>query len=374
MLHVPRHWTMPLVLAAAVSAGGCERATEQPRPQAATTTPQPATPLPAAAPANPVKEISVRVDASGRKWLTPTVPYDVFPDLPPDEEIAAGATAKAGSTANSASDNPPSETVASIDRKPSEPVMPDAAPTPKRPSASQPAAAASDWDAVFPREVLQTELASLRNAVGEGLLTVGSYNNAFEQISTDGWVLSALATIASEHPDATSWKANALLARDMATGLAMAATARGRQNFSEAEVAKERLFAVLNNNTPPGLPDPDPAASREETADRAALMTRMQRAADRLKNLIGDEATFKKDAAVASHEAHVLAALAKFTSHRDYGSTDEADYQSAAATVVEGGVGMAKAADGQDFATFKAEFDRVGTACDQCHQKYRFEN
>ncbi len=70
----------------------------------------------------------------------------------------------------------------------------------------------------------------------------------------------------------------------------------------------------------------------------------------------------------------MLAALAKFTSHKDYGGTANADYQEFASVLVNGGLEMAKAAGSQDAATFKTEFDRIGTACNNCHQKYRFNS
>ena len=83
-----------------------------------------------------------------------------------------------------------------------------------------------------------------------------------------------------------------LLARDAGVAVAMAATARGRKNQGETQVAFDQFSGVLNNN-PPKLPPPDPSASREETASRAALMKRMQIAQARLKDASADDAAFK---------------------------------------------------------------------------------
>ncbi|HEX6987276.1 MAG TPA: hypothetical protein VF170_18000, partial [Planctomycetaceae bacterium] len=242
------------------------------------------------------------------------------------------------------------------------------------PPGGSPAGPAGGWDAVLPLEALQNEIAAARNELGEKLLTVGSYNAAFEQVATTGWLMSALATIAAEHPAPISWKGNALLARDAAVGVAMAAGGRGRENFNAARLANEQLVAVLNNNTPAGLPAPDPSASREETADRAALMTRMQTAFDRLKEAGGDGAAFAQGREAAAREARLLAALAKFTAHPDYGSAEEPEYQAAAGEIVSAGAAMAEAAGAEDHAAFRAALDRAGTACNRCHEKYRFGN
>lgn len=266
---------------------------------------------------------------------------------------------------------PASEAVASTDRPASAAAVPFAEPAPPE---SEATSGAASWEEILPGELLLIEVAALRNEIGEGLLTVGNYNEAFEQISNDGWVMSALATIASASADRISWKDNALLARDTAVKLAGAASGRGRQSFKEAATAKDELFAILNNNTPPGLPEPDPAASLEETADRAALMTRMQSAFERLKSFAGNEAQLTKNAAAAAQEARVLAALAKFTSHKDYSGTANADYQEFAKVLVDGGIEMAQAAGAQDAATFTTELDRIGTACNNCHQKYRLNS
>jgi len=234
--------------------------------------------------------------------------------------------------------------------------------------------AAGDWGTLLPVEVLQNEIAAAKNDLAEKLLTVGSYNAAFEQVSQDGWLLSALATIASEHPASISWKGDALLARDAAVAVAMAATARGRANFSEAQLASEQLAAVLNNNTPAGLASPDASMSREESADRAALMARMQTAFDRLKESGADEAAFTTNRAAIGQESRLLGALAKFTAHSDYGSAEEPEYQSAASAMIAAATAMAEAADAEDAAALKTALDTVGTSCNKCHEKYRFEN
>jgi cytochrome c556 len=155
--------------------------------------------------------------------------------------------------------------------------------------------------------------------------------------------------------------------------LASAATARGRQNFNDAQLANEQLVAVLNNNTPAGLGTPDPSASREETADRAALMARMQVAFDRLKEAGADAAALRKNAATAAHEARILAALMKFTSLADYASAEEPDYQAASGEILASGAAMAEAVAAEDHSGFQAALGRVSTACNRCHEKFRFE-
>lgn len=321
--------------------------------------------------------ITATIDAGGRKWLTPEVPYDVFPGLPTEQELAAaGPTAVDPSSATDPADVP---MIASVDRGMADPLPTPAEPTdaPPVPMArvdDAPAETGEDWTSILPLDALRNEISSLNNDLARQLLTVGSYNDSFGQVSADGWVMSALATIAAEYPAPISWKENALLARDAAVAVAMSATARGRARFSEVQLANEQLSAILNNNVPPGLPDPDPQASREETADRAALMLRMQTAFDRLKAASGDEAAFAADAAVASHEAMLLAALAKFTAHRDYGSAEEPDYQEAARQLVSAGNDMAAAVAAEDLASFKSALDGVSTSCNACHQKYRFGN
>ncbi|MGC1274680.1 MAG: cytochrome c [Planctomycetaceae bacterium] len=319
--------------------------------------------------------IAATVDASGRRWLTPKVPYDVFPDLPPEGEIVATAgeipPKAAAATAEAAA------MIASTGRATTVPegTAATTVPMPMPPGGEpSPVPSAGDRETVLPLETLRNEIAAVNNDLGKKLLTVGSYNDSFEQVSVDGWVMSALATIAAEHPASISWKGNALLARDAAVAVAMSATARGRESFNEAQLASEQLSAVLNNNTPSGLPAPDPAASREETADRAALMTRMQSAFDTLKEIGADESAFHGGRETAGHEAGILAALARFTSHSDYGSAEESEYQAAARELIASGAVMTEAAAAEDHAAFKAALDGVGTTCNTCHQKYRFEN
>ena len=194
------------------------------------------------------------------------------------------------------------------------------------PAGGAASAIGGEWDVVLPLNVLRDELAAVQNDLRQTLLTVSSYNANFEAAERDGWEASALATIAAEYSGPISWKQNALLARDAGVAVAMAATARGRKNQGETQVAFDQFSGVLNNN-PPKLPPPDPSASREETASRAALMKRMQIAQARLKDASADDAALKAAAETAPHEAAILAALMKFTAHPDYGSAAEPEYQ-----------------------------------------------
>lgn len=316
----------------------------------------------------------VTIDSSGRKWLTPEVPYDVFPDLPTAEEIAAGASNQPSPTENADGEmSVASASVGSTTPAPQSDETSSAAPA-SATSAPSNAGTEADWGDVLPLGVLQREIAAVRNRLGEALLTVGTYNSAFEEVANAGWEMSALATIVSEHPAEISWKDQALFARDAAVGVAMAATGRGRENFNTAQLASEQTFAIHNNNSPPGLAEPDPEASRGETADRAALMSRMQTAFDALKEAGADAASLKESGEEASHEAHVLAALAKFTANPDYTAADNEDYQSAAAKIIASGQAVADAAESGDHETFNAALARVNNACNQCHTKYRFAN
>lgn len=338
-----------------------------------------------------------RTDPDGRKWLTAEVPYDVFPGLPSAEELmVARANGAAAGPVDLTATSPAipggaSGTMAEPATPPATPpadtAMAEAQPKPampNEPSESAPAMAANDsaspaeasagegWAKWLPVEVLRNEIALVNNRLARNLLTSGSYNSTFEEISQDGWVLSALATIASQHPEEFSWKANALLLRDVSVNLAMAATARGRAAYQESGLAGEQITAILNNNSPAGLEEPDPEVSLEETADRASLMHRMESAQNRLKELGGDQAALKTNAEEINREARVLAALARFTAEKDYGSAENADYQAAADSLAQAGLTLAESSAEEDLAAYQAALDQAATSCTNCHEKYRF--
>lgn len=327
------------------------------------------------APQEKTAEVGITVDPSGRRWLTPEIPYDVYPELPAAVEVTANASALEPAERMTGSQNAIASVGAATSQSTTQrdPEVGQGADTPAGTSSSTDGTGGG-WDQVLPQEVLQSEIAAVRNRLGEHLLTVGTYNSSFEDVANAGWEMSALATIVSEYPAAISWKEKALLARDAAVGIAMAATARGRENFKSAQLASEQVSAILNNNFPPGLGEPDPDTSREETADRAALMNRIQSAFDHLKEAGATEASLKSEAELAIHEARLLAALSKFTADADYTAAENADYQAAASELVKGGSALADATGAGDFVAFQSTLDRVNNACNQCHSKYRFSN
>ena len=313
------------------------------------------------------------MDGSGRRWLQPAgklpkIPYDALPEVPVGDAVASAASTSPALSVAAAVPTPPATGGMAASTAPSA-VASMSAPVPQTV-----ATGSGVWDAVLPLDVLQNEIAAVRNDLNGHLVAVGSYNTGFEQVNLDGWQMSALATIAAEHGGPISWKDDALLARDAAVAVANAASGRGRENFNAAKTAFDQLVGVLNNNAPPDLGTPDPKASREETADRAALMKRMETAEKRLKEAAADEKSLAAKKDEARREAAVLAALAKFTAHPDYTSAAEADYQAAANEIVAAGPTLVATAEADDLRNFKAALDRVGTACANCHGKYRFGN
>ena len=348
--------------------------------------------------------VSIQLESKGgQKFLAPGIPYDVFPELPDAATLIASAgtgtpVPAGGSSTAGVSDgssmpaaetriagNTPSAELATASTtanttRPPVTISPATAgsTSPDSMAAAIPGMSSTDNATAssdeLPTEILLNELGAARNEVGQNLNTLASYNSSLEKVELDAWELSALATLAAEHSGKISWKDNALKARDAAVAIAMAATGKGRENLKKADVAYQQFSGVINNNPPPDLAAPDPQQSREETADRASLMKRMQTAQERLKEAAASDSAFKTNQQRSIHEALILGTLTRFTAHGSYGSASEGEYQKFAAALGAAAGEMAVAAEQEDADGFKSALDRVETNCAGCHAKFRFAN
>ncbi|QDT37280.1 hypothetical protein [Stratiformator vulcanicus] len=313
----------------------------------------------------------LRVLPNGRLTFPGAIPLDAYGDVrastsstgvisgvasqPPGSQTGGGNSGMSGSPA--VVGNPPAN-------------VPSTPPTSSTAGGS--ALSSSNWGDAVSMTVLTEEISSLSNDLAAVLISVGSYNRGYEQVQLGGEVLAAMCDIVAAHPESVSWKADALLARDRGTAVAAEATGSGRSKFAPTQLAFEQFSSILNNNRPPGLPEPDADLPRSEIAARGQLMQRMDAAFSRLRQASGDSSGFAANSEELAHEAAVLGLLMKYTTGGDYADVEVAPYRSTAAKLIDASDEAASAAAIEQHAAFKSAVIAIEATCTECHQQYRF--
>jgi cytochrome c556 len=291
----------------------------------------------------------VRVDADGRKWVA-DIPYDVFFN---DPLAVVSDTNTVAST--------PGNTAAPITPAPAE------SPTPAN---TAPTAAGDDWKSYISMELLQDETKRLRNHLTASLQSQGTYNGNYKELQVDGAMFAAIAGIVANHPESITWKPNSRFVREFGFELSESAKGLGKEGYTKSQNASEKLVAVLDGNLPADAGDPPPTRPFGETANRAGVMKRIEKASEWMRSNINTEAKFKGELEQIQKEATLLAALAKVVSDESYDSASEEDYQGFAKRLLDGGREAAAAAQEQAYPKFGEALNKIQNACAECHASY----
>lgn len=296
--------------------------------------------------------------AGGRKWLG-DIPYDVWFDDP----LAIAANNQTSGAANPA----PAMAQANNTAAP--------AVTPAAPAAESPAVAAGgsvDWKQTISSDELQDEMKRIRNRLTQQLQSAGTYSGNYKDIQADGAVIAALGAIVERHPDDLSWKANAKFVRELGGQLRESSKALGKEGFDKTTAVFEKLTSVLSGSVPPDVGNAEEKKTFGESASRAGVMVRMQKAFDWLKSNITTEGKLKSEQETVQHETIVLLALSVVAADSTYDSGEEDDYKKHAQNMVNASRDASSAAKEMDFGKFQQALDKVNKTCSDCHNDYRF--
>ena len=281
------------------------------------------------------------------------IPYDAFFDDPLGE-------------ANNAAVAPNAVAVAKPDGNAGEPA---AKPTT---DAAKPAASGGDtaWADFISIDVVQNETKKVRNDLTASMKGPGDFNKKCKEIGWDAALLAGLAGIAIEHGEAASWKANAHYVRDFSSDLSNAAVGPGKEYYDKSKVAYEKLAAVFGGSIPADAGEVVPKRPFHESADRAGVMKRIEKASEWLRLNINNEAKLKSEQETIQHEAMLIAALGKIIATEGYADAEEAEYQKYATDLIAGGKEAGDAAKDQNYKQFTDAINKIGKSCTECHPKY----
>ncbi|HTI51103.1 MAG TPA: hypothetical protein VL475_09130 [Planctomycetaceae bacterium] len=230
---------------------------------------------------------------------------------------------------------------------------------------------AEEWVVLLSGEDLSTEAKTIRSSLTDKLRSVGKYSGNYKELRIDAATLAVLAGIAADHPDPPSWRAHSKYIRDVSAEIVKSAAANGDKYYKPTRVAFDKLDALLSGSKPPNVEEAAEKVRFSELVSRVPLMYRMERAFNYLKLNVNTAAIFKKESAKVSHEAAMIAALARAIATPGYDDADLDDYRAFARELQQSGLAVADAVQNDDFAAFTAALDRGSKACVNCHMEFK---
>lgn len=317
------------------------------------------------------KRDEVWVDEKGQKWFG-NVPMDAFFDnayeVASNQDPVHGAGVEVADVEGGA--KPAMTPEASTEPKQPAPTT-DSASAPPTETATSPAAGSDTWGDLISVATIDEEVKSIRNFLNENVHSVGTFNSSMLMIPPKAAALGAVAGIVMEHPESIPWKDDAKYIRDLAKKMNSATLQRGAKDQKRIEELYDAVDATLSRSKPAGLDEPPDSDSFAEVAEMRLLMMRMEEAEKRLKTEAGTEGAMNEKKAMVSHEASMMAVMAKIVALPGYGYGDDAKFTGYAKEVLKASQEIKTAAESGDFAGYESALTRVSTTCSNCHSDFK---
>ncbi len=303
----------------------------------------------------------VWVDAKGQKWFG-NIPLDAFFDQP--YTVASNTTPLGGTAATAVVSNAP--TVESPGATATE------TPTSK-PGTDPPATAAAgdSWGDLISPQVLDDEVKSIRNFLNENLQSVGVFNSSMLMIPPKAATLGALAGVAAEHPGAITWKEDATYIRNLAKKMNSDTLRSGPKDQKRLLELYEAASDTLNRSRPAGVEPLPEGEGFAEVSEMRLLMLRMSESEKRMKTEAGTDTAMNTRKDMVSHEAAIMATLAKIVTLPGYGYEDDPAFKAYANEVIKSALAVKGAAESNDFATYELALSKISTTCSSCHSEFK---
>ena len=318
------------------------------------------------------KRDEVWVDENGQKWFG-NVPMDAFFDnayeVASNQESIGGAVV---AVADADGAQEPAMTPDSSEGSGTTAAPASDTPKPQTETAAAAVAGGEDsWAALISASTIDEEVKSIRNFLNENVHSVGTFNSSMLMIPPKAAALGAVAVIVMEHPESVPWKDDAKYVRDLAKKMNSSVLQRGAKDQKRIEELYDAVDATLSRSKPAGLEEPPESDSFAEVAEMRLLMMRMEEAEKRLKTEAGNESSMSEKKAMVSHEASMMAVMAKIVAMPAYGYGDDAKFTGYANEVLKASQDIKTAAESGDFAGYESAMTRVSTTCSNCHSDFK---
>jgi len=250
------------------------------------------------------------------------------------------------------------------------PVPSEAPPTPSEtPSTPSPAAGKVDWQGLAPIDLLVDEVKQIRVRLEKNLQKVGDFNKNVGAISTDAAVLAAIAGVVERHPEKVNWKAKASNIRDLAGEVYMKAEGSGSKPFNATKTPFEDIKRLLDGES--AAKEAATAAPFAESADRGALMKRLESTYNSLKSNVNSPGRLKEEAENVHRELSIMSVLITVMADESYDQASDPRYAAFVSKIVEQQKASDEAARGGNFDDFSANLSKINVTCNECHMLFR---
>ena len=228
------------------------------------------------------------------------------------------------------------------------------------------------WSQLIAAEVIEDEVKQISRRLSTevdkpGPFKGGDFKKARASLST----LAFLFGVTAEYDAEIRWKAEAAGLRDRFSRAGFNCKVGTDQSYEQAKARRSELEDMIRGDRPSATP-----ASLDqawfEIADRTPLMQRLEAAVDgKISPAMAGAGVFRRQRSTLTHEAQIVAAIAKVIAADGYDYADDEIYLEYAERLQEATRLFGDAVEKRDYKAAREAAGEMNKACSECHEDYR---
>ncbi len=231
-------------------------------------------------------------------------------------------------------------------------------------------AAFSGWSTLISSQAIEDEVKKTHLELDTLITTSQKFKTDSGKVRESFSLLATLFAIIAEYDDNVRWKAEAASARDAFAQAAANAQTSSDEAFANARTQRDQLAELIRGGKLAGGNSGE--MDWTHWTDRVALMKRLDESFDkRLKPWTSSAEEMNRHSDEILHDANIVAAIGRVLTQTGLEEADDEEYAKFAREMSAAAKELQSAMQANQFDAASSAVNRLGKACNDCHEVYR---
>jgi len=232
-------------------------------------------------------------------------------------------------------------------------------------------ATAGSWSQLVDATSIEDEVKAQQQKVSQLVTTPVVFQTKFAEVNQSFEILSVIFSVIRQYDGDVRWSEHAPAAQMLFQKAAVNSRTGAAAGFRYCKSRKEDLQELVRGGSIVATDPPPETIDWSEAADRTRLMVRLEEANENLKQFTSNEDSFKSSVGEISHEANMIALMARVIILEGMPEAEEEDYVAYGQTMLDAAVELKSSTKLSDFERASKATNLIGQSCADCHADWR---
>ncbi len=229
----------------------------------------------------------------------------------------------------------------------------------------------NSWSAIVDAASIEDEVKAQQQKVSKLVTTPVVFQTKYDEVNLSFEILSMLFSVISQYDGDIRWSEHAPAAQMLFQKAAVSSRTGAVAGFRYCNTRKEDLQELVRGGSIVATEPAPETIDWSEAADRSRLMVRLEEANENLKRFTANETAFTSAVGEISHEANMIALMARVIILEGMPEAEEDDYVAYGQTMLDAAAELKSSVKLGDFNRASNATNLIGQSCADCHADWR---